>query len=317
MRNRMWVAAACLAWCSIAGASTAVEPPAAMFLCTDALAAKLDDPGLVLIHVGHGRGSYEKGHIPGARFVEPRDWFVERDGVPVELPDLEVLTQHVRALGIDPRIAGQKIVLYDDASGMFASRVYFTLAYLGLAERTALLDGQLRKWVEESRPTTSDEPATWVPSDWTPQPDTSVLATFDDVWAAVRSTDPGRPVLIDARPRSQFAGERRSYGADASGHIPGAVNVPALAQIESVRRPVLIAPDAMASLYAEAGVTADQARPIIVYDAAGMHASQSFVVLRRLGFSVRLYDGSLADWIQRGGAMVQSPASGGERPGAR
>lgn len=308
MRIRMLSGIVVLSWIFTHSYSRAAEPESCLLVSTDALAAMLEDSGLILIHVGHGRGSYEKGHLSGARFVEPRDWFVERDGVPVELPDLDTLTAGVRALGIDSRVEGQRIVLYDDASGMFASRVYFTLAYLGLGDRTALLDGHLRKWVEEGRPTQTQAP-TVSPSDWTPVPDTSVLATFEDVQAAVAATDGAGPVLIDARTPAQFAGERRSYGAEASGHIPGAVNVPALTQIESVRRPVLLAADALVALYAEAGVTRERPRPIIVYDAAGMHASQSFFVLRHLGYDVRLYDGSLSDWVRRGGQVVTPAAT--------
>jgi thiosulfate/3-mercaptopyruvate sulfurtransferase len=262
-----------------------------MLVSTQWLADHLDEPDLVVVHVGHGRTGYQRGHIPGAVFLEPRDLLVERDGIPNELPDLEVLTDIVRSLGID---GDSRVVLYEDAAGLFATRVYYTLAYLGLADRVALLDGHLRRWVAEERPTTTHEPMV-EPTDWSPTVDGSVRVELAEVVAAVEAlSGAGAALLIDARTPEQFRGERRGHGTEVAGRIPGAVNVPWLAQIESVRDPLLLPVDALRELYASAGVEAR--RPVIVYDATGMHASYTFFVLRYLGHDPRLYDGSMAEW---------------------
>ena len=45
---------------------------------------------------------------------------------------------------------GHRVVIYGNPVG--ASRLFFTLDYLGLGDRAALLDGGLAKWRAEGRP---------------------------------------------------------------------------------------------------------------------------------------------------------------------
>ena len=57
-----------------------------LLVSTEGLARRLDDPRVVVIHVGRDRTSYDAGHIPGARFLPLSAIVAERNGVPNELP---------------------------------------------------------------------------------------------------------------------------------------------------------------------------------------------------------------------------------------
>ena len=105
-------------------------------------------------------------------------------------------------------------------------------------------------------------------------------------------------------------GERHLWG-QRPGHIPGAVNVPymanidpALATVTSAERERMLAsgrsfafgtPESLARLYRSAGVTPD--REVITYCGRGYAGACGLLALKILGYErARLYDGSWAAW---------------------
>ena len=92
--------------------ATAADPRAALLVTPAWLAQHLHDPDLVLLHVGD-RAEYDKGHIPGARYVGMRDVSVSSDdhekGLMLELPTADTLRARLEALGISDR---SRIVVY-------------------------------------------------------------------------------------------------------------------------------------------------------------------------------------------------------------
>src|SRR5579864_5430244 len=74
--------------------SAALAAPAAgtvhpeMIVSAQWLSEHLNDPKVVVLHVGEKRSEYESGHIPGARFLALED-FIE--GEDAELPSTEKL----------------------------------------------------------------------------------------------------------------------------------------------------------------------------------------------------------------------------------
>jgi thiosulfate/3-mercaptopyruvate sulfurtransferase len=102
------------------------------------LSRQLNDPRLVLLQVGVEK-DYQAGHIPGARWFN-LDW-IEKEPSPLalELPDLAKLDSVFGSLGVGP---DSKIVLYFSQDWVTpTTRVWFTLDYMGLGERAAILDG--------------------------------------------------------------------------------------------------------------------------------------------------------------------------------
>ena len=124
-----------------------------MLVTTAWLAEHLRDPDLVVLCVNSAPEFYSRGHIPGARQIKLGDIAVTRDGIPNELPPVEDLRKVFAAAGVGN---SSRVVLYGERSNLFAARAYFTLDYLGVAGRAALLDGGLEKWTAEHRPLSTE-----------------------------------------------------------------------------------------------------------------------------------------------------------------
>ena len=88
----------------------------------------------------------------------------DREEKPLEIPPIEDLVALVRRFGIDEN---DRIILYSEDAGLRAARAYVVFDYLGLGDRTALLDGHWTKWQAEGRPT-STEVSTVAPSSYEP-----------------------------------------------------------------------------------------------------------------------------------------------------
>ncbi|MEN3372531.1 sulfurtransferase [Dechloromonas sp. ZS-1] len=188
------------------------------------LKAHLDDPDWLVVDVRHqlsdtayGERVYAEGHLPGAVFLHcDRDLSGPLTGQNGRhpLPDPAVLAERLGAVGIGPNT---QVVVYDDAQGMIAGRVWWLLRWLGHT-RVALLDGGLPAWLAAGEPLTQ----TVV----TPQPRTLPLC-LQSAWVSVdwvqsHLNDPAMR-LVDARGPDRFRGENETIDP-VGGHIPGAVN---------------------------------------------------------------------------------------------
>jgi thiosulfate/3-mercaptopyruvate sulfurtransferase len=165
-----------------------------------------------------GREHYRASHIPGAVFADLNaDLAGERTGMNGRhpLPSIEALAALFGRLGISH---DTQVVCYDQDSGLFASRLWWSLRFLG-HDAVALLDGGWAKWTAEGHSTRSGEeqPRSAV---FTPSVRPHATLAADDVMRRVG--DP-KTLLIDARGPERFEGREEPLDRVA-GHIPGAVN---------------------------------------------------------------------------------------------
>lgn len=266
-----------------------------LLVSTGWLATRLDDPAVVVLHVGRDEADYRAGHLPGARFLPLGAIVVERDGVPNELPEVDALQEAFAAVGVSD---GSHVVLYGDLGGLAAARAFFTLDYLGHA-RVSLLDGGLEAWRAEGRALATEAPAI-ARGTFTPRPQPERLVTAE--WVHRHLNDP-RVVLIDARPPAEYAGEVPGGGVERPGHIPGARSIFWRNALVSESDPRLKDVDALRALYAEAG--AAPGRTVVTYCRTGVQASHAYFVARYLGYDVKMYDGSYIDWSRRSELPVE------------
>ncbi len=235
-------------------------------------------------HYFNHRADYDQQHIPGAVFV---DWVREitdpDDPRHAQIARPERYAEVMRRIGVGPDTL---VVAYDDASGMFAARLWWSLTYYG-HPRVAILDGGWQKWVAEGHPATVKVPAI-TPSQFEAQPNAALRRSADQVMSDLDT----ETCLIDVRTADEFAG--RSSRARRAGHIPGAISLP---------RSALLAPDgtmlpAEALRLKLAGVGVDPDAPeIVTYCNGGVSASYGMLALRVAGLNnVALYDGSWKDW---------------------
>ena len=112
----------------------AVQASPRQALVVDAawLKAHLNDPDLVVLHVGD-KASYEAGHIPGARAVSLNDISISDHsghGLMLEMPPADDLRHRLEAIGISDK---SRVIVYFAADRVsHATRVIFTLDYAGL-----------------------------------------------------------------------------------------------------------------------------------------------------------------------------------------
>src|SRR4029453_18329125 len=99
---------------------------------------------LILLHVG-SKQEYDSEHIPGARFITDADVTRSNQVDVYALPDAGDLRTKFASLGISD---SSRIVVYFGRNGGVpsATRIIFTLDYIGLGDRTSLLNGGLAAW---------------------------------------------------------------------------------------------------------------------------------------------------------------------------
>jgi thiosulfate/3-mercaptopyruvate sulfurtransferase len=295
------------------------DPDSSPLVTTEWLASHLSDPGLRVVDVRwrsryeNGRGisfddydGYLAGHIPGAVFAGMiADLSDPRHSVPDMLAAPEQFAQVMGRLGIGNETM---VIAYDNMGFPLGSaRLWWALSYYG-HDRVRVLDGGLRTWQVEGRPISIDVP-TPEPATFAPRVRPGWKASKEEVRAAI-----GRlgTVIVDCLTPELYrgGGERHLWGQRA-GHIPGAVNVPYMANIDpglaavtAAERERMLAsgrpftfgsPETLASLYANARVTPD--REVITYCGRGYAGACGLLALKLLGYErARLYDGSWAEW---------------------
>jgi thiosulfate/3-mercaptopyruvate sulfurtransferase len=262
-----------------------------MLVSTEWLAGHLSDRGLVVLHVARERADYDAGHIPGACFVLWNELAVTREGIANELPPVADLQRLFERCGVSD---DSRIVLYGDRLVLSATRAWFTLDYLGLGGKAALLDGGLEKWRVEQRPVSTEE-AVARQGRFTPhiRPDAlvGIEQMRDLAWVAANVPSPD-PLILDVRPPAEFR----------AGHIPGAVNFYWPQTLTSKEMPTLRPLAEIQQMYQAIGVA--PGRTLVTYCNSGVQATQTYFVLKLLGYEVRLYDGSFSEWSQAKDAPV-------------
>ena len=269
-----------------------------LIVSTDWLAQHLDDPNVRIVDIrGHvisaseppphyfnHRDDYLQAHIPGAVFV---DWVHEitdpGDPRHAQIAQPERYAEVMRRIGVTPDTC---VVAYDDASGMFAARLWWSLNYYG-HDKVAVLDGGWPKWVAEGRPTSADVPQI-APSAFVARPNPALYRSGDQVQAAIGSG----AALMDVRTPEEFAG--KAARAARKGHIPGAVNQPRTSLVAADG--TLLPPNVLRERLGAVGIS--NATPeVIVYCNGGVSASYGLLALRAAGITnAAVYDGSWKDW---------------------
>jgi thiosulfate/3-mercaptopyruvate sulfurtransferase len=248
-----------------------------MIVSAQWLSEHLNDPKVVVLHVGEKRSEYESGHIPGARFLALEDFIA---GDEAELPPVEKLKAAFEKVGVGD---DTRVVTYTTAWYPMAGRAYYTLDYLGLGDHTALLDGGIDEWKIEKRPISKDNPKVTAGS-LTPHVHPEVQALMDEVKKI--SAQPTQAVaLVDSRPEKRYE----------DGHISGAVHIYwQETLVDAKNKPVFLPPDKLKELFAARGVAPGQ--KLITYCEIGLQASHDYFIAKYLGYDAEMFDGSIHEW---------------------
>jgi thiosulfate/3-mercaptopyruvate sulfurtransferase len=281
-----------------AAPAPAVRPE--MLVKTSWLADHLQDPDLIVLSISATPEFYSKGHIPGARQIKLSEITVTRDGIPNELPPVETLRHVFAAAGVSQNA---RVVLYGERFNLLATRAYYTLDYLGVAQRTSLLDGGLEKWKAESRPLSTDTPAV-TPAKLVVSPRQEILVDTATM-RKLAQLKAGSVTLLDARPTKEFTGEQLSEDVTKAGHIPGAHGLYWMDLLVSRENPVLRPEAELRRMFTEANVAPGQ--PLVTYCRTGMQSSFDYFVVKYLGYQPSMYDASFFEWSKKDLPAETSP----------
>ena len=290
--RRAPLSVALLAGLSTAGVAQGRLGRADLLVTADWLATQLDNPKLVLLHVGE-KPEYDAGHIPGARFLQMRDLStpMTRDTtvLALEMPPVEELRRRIERLGISD---DSRIVIYWGNDWVSPStRALLTLQYVGLGAQSSILDGGLPAWKKAGHQVTTDVPAARTGT-LSARPTVPVIVDGDFVKSHVRA--PGY-TIVDARNTVFYDGPPSEH-APKPGHIPGSVNIVFEVPFGDENR---LLPEArLRDLFTKAGVKPTDT--IIAYCHIGQQATVIVFAAQTLGYNVKLYDGSFQDWGLRG-----------------
>jgi thiosulfate/3-mercaptopyruvate sulfurtransferase len=270
---------------------------------TDWLAEHIDDPGLITLHIGR-QGSYDEGHIPGARSASLRRLIRENEaGIRDEMLAVKDIAAALAELGISDN---SLVVIYFAEEGIAwgAARYLLTLEYVGMTGRVAYLDGGLPKWLAEERSVTSDTPSV-VATELKVATAPNVIV--DTEWLSARIDKPGI-AIVDGRPEEGYSGVSGHW--DRLGHIPGAANIPFFTLMAEDPAYLLKSKEDLSKMFREAG--ANPGDTVVVYCGTGLWASLPYLAARYLDYEVRLYDGSFQEWAATENLPIVASADAGD-----
>jgi thiosulfate/3-mercaptopyruvate sulfurtransferase len=280
----------------VLAARPAVTQPAAptaapLIVDVDWLRAHLSDRDLVLLHVG-SQADYDAGHVQGARRISEEDVSRPHDmskmasgDLMLELLPVDELRTRVAAYGISD---SSRIVVYfgKTAAVQSATRIVFTLDYLGLGDRTSLLNGGIAAWTGAGLAAVTQVPPA-SRGTLASRPPRSVVV--DANYLKSLASHPNHR-LVDARATVFYRGIEATMNGE-KGHIPGALSIPFSEMTDNKQ---LIDRDRVATVFHAAGIKPGDT--LVVYCHVGQQATAVVFAARLLGHPALLYDGSFQDW---------------------
>jgi thiosulfate/3-mercaptopyruvate sulfurtransferase len=267
---------------------------------TATLEKRLGEPGLRILdctthlipdpkttyQVVPGRADFEKGHIPGAQFVDiQRDVSDNSHRLRFMVPSAEQVAAAMSRLGVGE---GTQVVLYSTTTPQWATRLWWLLRIFGFDD-AAVLDGGFQKWSREGRPVETGPARSAPPAKFAVRAERPLMVGKDQVLRAIGEA--GVCTLNALSPEQHAGTGGNTYGRP--GRIKGSVNVPAAQLIDPATSAFLPA----AELRRRFDRVGAFDRDVITYCGGGIAASADAFALVMLGHpNVKLYDASMSEW---------------------
>jgi len=237
-----------------------------------------------------GPSAYRQGHLPNARYADlnqdlsaaVKDYTGRHP-----LPDIKVLAVKLGQWGIGN---ASQVVVYDNAGGAIAGRLWWLLRWLG-HQNVAVLDGGLQAWQRQGGTLTTVLPKV--------KPVPFRCYVDDKQWLTSRQVQnllAQRAIcLVDARTPERFHGLHEPIDPVA-GHIPNAINRPL--QLNLDNHGLFLPPTELKQQFTTL-LGSHLPEQVVHQCGSGVTACHNLLAMEYAGLgSSKLYAGSWSEWIK-------------------
>jgi thiosulfate/3-mercaptopyruvate sulfurtransferase len=203
------------------------------------------------------------------------------------LPNFSQLAKKLGDWGVSNNT---QVVVYDDAGGAFAGRMWWLLRCLG-HDKVAVLNGGLPHWTKQGYKLTTALPE--------PKPTVFSTCLNDTLWLTARQVEDGlarrNMTLIDARTPERYRGEQEPIDPIA-GHIPYALNRPFQLNLD---KSGLFLPAEVLKQQFKQLIKTTEPKQVVHSCGSGVTACHNLLAMEIAGLSgSKLYAGSWSEWIR-------------------
>jgi thiosulfate/3-mercaptopyruvate sulfurtransferase len=272
-------------------------------ISTAALAPRLTEPSWVVIDCrfklddpAWGAAEYERAHVPGAAYAHlDRDLSGPKSGTNGRhpLPNPNALRATLGGLGVE---SGVQVIAYDQDNGMYASRLWWLLRWMG-HDAVAVLDGGFAKWTAEGRAVVSGVESHAA----RPFAGGARREMIVDPAVVARVVESGGATLVDARAPQRFRGEVEPLDKVA-GHIPGARNH---FFDQNLENGTFRSPEELRERF-QRTLAGAPPQDVICYCGSGVTACHNLLALEHASLhGAKLYPGSWSEWCSDPGRPIE------------
>jgi thiosulfate/3-mercaptopyruvate sulfurtransferase len=248
---------------------------------------------------------YKHAHLKGAIFVDLENELSTKrpdaaQGGRHPLPEPQKFGRLLTELGITP---STRVLVYDDKSGANAAARFWWMMRAAGHRNIFVLDGSWETIIEAGIPLSDkivarSKAATDYPIDQWQLP----IVTMADIVQA--ASDPNA-LIIDVRENYRYRAESEPFDLVA-GHIPGAVNVPYIGNLNDAGE--FLPSGELATKY-RAVMKSMKAENVLVHCGSGVTACHTLLAMEQAGITgAKLYVGSWSEWSRN-----QMPIATGEQ----
>ena len=256
------------------------------YVSGDWVAERISDPNFLIIDTRYSM-RHLMGHLQNAVNVPPPK-LRDQQGQLLSPDEFSAL---FGAAGLGDDITP---ILYDGYDGRNSAFAAWILEYLG-RDDTHIMEIVYDEWKKQGRDVFY-RPVPRTEREFTAHINPSVRATIEYVSQTKGLT------LVDTRSFEEFIGQ--SDADQTPGHIPGAVNVVWQRLVGQDGKLACEENEALRT-FQEAHI--DISNTVVTYCKVGARAAVGYQALKRLGFDVKLFDGSYAEW-EKSGLPVENPS---------
>ncbi len=256
---------------------------------------RLFDCRFDLLDENKGFEAFKQGHIRNSQYADLNKQLadpVSKNTGRHPLPGKRDFENQLQLWGIDET---SQIVIYDDAFGSIAARLWWLCKWAGI-DQAAVLDGGLKAWLLNQNEL-STEIVSFKKSGF--------KANFNDkLWVSTADienlSDHPDTLLTDARAGKRFNGETEPIDV-RSGHIPGAVNLPFDHNLSSEGR--FLSRQELSGIHRQPAEISN----VITMCGSGVTACHNILARTHAGLNPgQLYVGSWSEWITDPGRDIDT-----------